>query len=222
MIEKMKNMEPLTEEEEARISRNLLIAILIPAAGVVGFMIWCGVRHMELGIPFYVLIGIFLLYEWLMMDVFSLYWKHGLAGKTDEQCSAAIKMALLGLLANGGLAFFLMSMNQYSIYGAVAYFLATMMKRKQRDIYEGISEDEDTADETAGTAEDENASSAEAAGVPEIEDKTAESDETPASDEKTAGSDETPVSNEKPLASDEASAAEETADVSSSGKDTKQ
>ena len=147
MLERLRNMEPLSGQEEYRIRSRLRNIILLLAGMVLAFAIWAIVQKKGFSPVYYVIIVVFLLCNWLLMDVAPLFLCRAIAGRTDRQVSAFFKLMGLGLLGNLGLGWFLLAMNNQSIYGALVYLISTMAGRKQREIY--FSKDEEAEKEPA-------------------------------------------------------------------------
>ena len=119
MLERLRNMEPLSGQEEYRIRSRLRNIILLLAGMVLAFAIWAIVQKKGFSPVYYVIIVVFLLCNWLLMDVAPLFLCRAIAGRTDRQVSAFFKLMGLGLLGNLGLGWFLLAMNNQSIYGAL-------------------------------------------------------------------------------------------------------
>ena len=137
----------LTLAEERRIDGRIRIGIIIFAAVVVAFLIWSVATKHDLGLVYRILVISFLVCNWLFTDVLSIYWKHGFAGRSEEQKKACKEMILFGLFANIGLGWFLLTMSTTSLFGALIYFFAIQSQRKARERYETEPEDEESPEE---------------------------------------------------------------------------
>lgn len=135
MIEFLRNQERLSKEEEARIDSRIRTAILVLIAVAAGIIILALVRGKPPGNWYLALILAVLGTVWFTSYVLSAIWKRALAGRTDEQVSAYLRAALLGLCAYAGLGWFLIAMQGNAILGAVIYVLAITGARKQKEIY---------------------------------------------------------------------------------------
>lgn len=140
---------------EKRNPRNTLLRIsaFIPLAAIVAYMVWCAVRKKEFGIPYIALMGTALFLFWIMIDIVVPYATGEFSDRTPEQMAAYKKYAALELAGYAGLAYFAGAMNNNTgLYGAIAFALCTMYKRRFRDEYMGITHDEDEAAEGAADA----------------------------------------------------------------------
>ena len=154
MLDKLKNMEPLSPQEENRIMRKLRAVVLVMAGLVLAFAIWSIVKKRDFTAVYYVIVSVFLFCNWFLIDVAPAFLCRALAGRSDKKVSAFLKMAGLGLLGNIGIGWFLMSMQNQTMYGALVYLVSVIMARKQREIYYG-PDDEDEAQEQAPAKEEE-------------------------------------------------------------------
>ena len=73
MLERLRNMEPLSGQEEYRIRSRLRNIILLLAGMVLAFAIWAIVQKKGFSPVYYVIIVVFLLCNWLLMDVAPLF-----------------------------------------------------------------------------------------------------------------------------------------------------
>ncbi len=135
MLDNLRQMNRLSDDEERRIENRIRIVIFALAAAVVIFVVMQGLRGEKLGPFYYAIMLILLAVIWIAQDVVGCVLKHALAQRTDEQVNAYLKAAGLDLLAYAGLAWFLMAMNSNSIIGAAIYVVGITGARKQRDIY---------------------------------------------------------------------------------------
>ena len=138
MLDKLKNMEPLSPQEENRIMRKLRAVVLVMAGLVLAFAIWSIVKKRDFSAVYYVIVSV-----WFLIDVAPAFLCRALAGRSDKKVSAFLKMAGLGLLGNIGLGWFLMSMQNQTMYGALVYLVSVIMARKQREIYYGPDDEEE-------------------------------------------------------------------------------
>ena len=145
MLDKLKNMEPLSAQEENRIMRRLRAAVLVLAGLVLAFAIWSIVKKRSFTTIYYVIVSVFLFCNWFLIDVAPAFLCRALAGRSDKKVSAFLKMAGLGLLGNIGLGWFLMSMQNQTMYGALVYLVSVIWARKQREIYYGPDDEEEEA-----------------------------------------------------------------------------
>ena len=143
MLDKLKNMEPLSPQEENRIMRKLRAVVLVMAGLVLAFAIWSIVKKRDFTAVYYVIVSVFLFCNWFLIDVAPAFLCRALAGRSDKKVSAFLKMAGLGLLGNIGLGWFLMSMQNQTMYGALVYLVSVIMARKQREIYYGPDDEEE-------------------------------------------------------------------------------
>jgi hypothetical protein len=137
MIEKLRNQERLSEEQERRIEIRIRNAVLALIAVAVVVIIIALMRGMKPGNWYYALILAVLGSVWVTRYVLSAVWKRALAQRTDEQVSAYLKAAGLELAAYAGLGWFLIGLNGNAIIGAVIYVIAVTAARKQKDLYYG-------------------------------------------------------------------------------------
>ena len=116
MLDKLKNMEPLSPQEENRIMWKLRAVVLVMAGLVLAFAIWSIVKKRDFTAVYYVIVSVFLFCNWFLIDVAPAFLCRALAGRSDKKVSAFLKMAGLGLLGNIGLGWFLMSMQNQILY----------------------------------------------------------------------------------------------------------
>lgn len=143
MIEKLRNQERLSAEEENRIEKIIRICILAVLGAVICIILWAAFSHRTFGKLYYATIIILIAAVWFVQYVLSAILKHALAGRTDEQVSAYLKAAGLELAAYAGLSWFLLAMNGNAIFGAVIYMIGVTAARKQKEIYYGTAGKED-------------------------------------------------------------------------------
>ena len=163
-----------------------VIAILVLAAAV-GYMVYMLVTRKNPGIWFAVVLSSCVLLFWLLMDIIKPFVSGEFEGKTAEQMKAYKIYCLMSLVGYAGLVWFAVSAaNSTGIYGAVAFAVATMLKRRLLDDYNG-----DTGEDESGEEADPETYDAATA----IAEKT-ETDADAASDEKTDTGEETPGDHE--------------------------
>lgn len=142
MIEKLKNMEPLPEEETRKLSRRTHIAVIAAAACLIAFVVWMIVAKRQFEKLYFVLVWVFLAFYWILSDVVPVFYGRAFAGRSDEQIKAYIKAAGLSLLGDIGLGLFVSMLSQGSLFGAIIYFAGMTGSRKQREIYRKGSPDD--------------------------------------------------------------------------------
>lgn len=145
MLENLRNMEPLPPEEARGIEKKLRMGILAAAVCVALIVVWMFITKRQIGKLYFAVVVLFLGCNWILSDVAPVFLARALAGRSDEQVSAYLKAAGLGLLANVGLGWFLAAMSNGSIYGAIVYFIGITGARKQREIYYGTAEQEESS-----------------------------------------------------------------------------
>ena len=136
MLEKFRNQERLSVQEEERIDRNIRYFILALMGVIIAVLLWIVIAKKPLGSWYYALIITVLAVVWFSKCVLSAILKHSLAQRSDEQVSAYLKGAGLELLSYAGLCWFLVGLNGNGIYGAIAYLIGMTGARKQRDAYD--------------------------------------------------------------------------------------
>lgn len=151
MIEKLRNQERLSAEEENRIEKIIRICILSVLGAVICIILWGAFQHRTFGKLYYATIIILIAIVWFVQYVLSAILKHSLAGRTDEQVSAYLKAAGFELAAYAGLGWFLLAMNGNAIFGAVIYMIGVTAARKQKEIYYGTAGKEDEQDTEPGS-----------------------------------------------------------------------
>ncbi len=149
MLENLRKMDRLSEEEERRIDNKIRIVIIAVAAVVVAFIIWRGIKGASLGPGYYAVMIALLALVWIAQNVVATVMKHALAGRTDEQVSAYLKAAGFDFVSYAGLAWFLIGMNSSSIIGIAIYVVGVTGARRQRDIYFGDTDTEDSDSESS-------------------------------------------------------------------------
>lgn len=159
MLEKFRNQERLSVEEEDRIDRIVRIFILVLMAAIIAVLVWIVIAKKPLGAWYNAVIITVLAVVWFSKCVLSAILKHSLAQRSDEQVSAYLKGAGLELLAYAGLCWFLVGLNGNGIYGAIVYLIGMTGARKQRETYyqepgqeeeDGSSDEPDTTGSSAG------------------------------------------------------------------------
>ncbi len=151
MLEKLRNQERLSEEEERRIDSKIRIIVFAMAAAIILFMIWKAFHGAQLGPFYYGVMLTMLILAWILKNVVATVLRHSLAQRTDAQVSAYLKAAGLDFIAYAGLAWFLLSMsNSNSIIGVAVYAIAITTARRQREVYEEEPEDENGNDVVDG------------------------------------------------------------------------
>jgi hypothetical protein len=142
--------------KEKKNLRNTLLRVsaFIPLVVVLVYMIWCAVNKRDFGVPYVVLMSAMLLLFWIMTVIVVPYASGEFAGRTPEQMSAYRKYGALELAGYAGLAYFAGAMSQNTgLYGAMVFAVCTMYKRRFRDEFYGIKENEDGAEETAAAGD---------------------------------------------------------------------
>ncbi len=135
MLENLRQMNRLSDEEERQIDNKLLIFVAAVAAAVVIYIVWQLTHGGVVGKAYYAIILILLAVVWIMRDVVGTVWKHSLAQRTDAQVSAYLKAAGFDLISYVGLGVFLVMMQSNAIVGAIIYVIGVVGARKQREIY---------------------------------------------------------------------------------------
>ena len=158
MLDKLRNQERLSPAEEYRIEKWIRIGILAGMAVALGVIVWAVIQKKTFGTGYYAAILSLLAAVWFLKYVLAAILKHSLAQRTDEQVNAYLKAAGLELVAYAGLGWFLVAMTGNAIIGAVIYMFGVMAARKQRDIYEGGSDEEEADDDAAASPSDASAS----------------------------------------------------------------
>ena len=131
--------------KENKNPRNTLLRLsaFIPLIAIVAYMIWCAATKREFGIPYVVLMATALLLFWVMTDIVVPLATGEFRDRTPEQMASYKKYAALELAGYAGLAYFAGAMSSNTgLYGAVAFAVCTMYKRRFRDEYMGIAHDE--------------------------------------------------------------------------------
>ena len=170
----------LSREEEFKIDQRIRIGVIIGAVLILAYLAYCAVKKIEIGIAYYVIVGVFIALYWLFMDVISLKLKHGFAGRSQSQKAAYYKMAVIDLIGVIGLGLFLMGgvgadsssgtgggSGNTSLIGAVIYLICFMTARRLRQQYErtpgeeeGSAEQKKEENAEKGKADEKGASSA--------------------------------------------------------------
>lgn len=158
MLEKYRNQERLSVEEEDRIDRIIRIFILVLMAVIIAVLVWIVIAKKPLGAWYNAVIITVLAVVWFSKCVLSAILKHSLAQRSDEQVSAYLKGAGLELLSYAGLCWFLVGLNGNGIYGAIVYLIGMTGARKQRETYyqePGQEEEDGSSDEpdTTGSSD---------------------------------------------------------------------
>ena len=145
----MKEKKRLTPEEELRIDRRIQISVIIIAVIMLLYLFWALRSGKNPGRPFSILILVFVVFYWLLGDIFAMFWKHGFAGRTEAQKKAYYMSVVMDAVAYGGFAYFLLGRNpNSSLIGAVIYMVGIMNARNFRKEYakEAPEEERETAE----------------------------------------------------------------------------
>ena len=169
MLEKFRNQERLSIEEEDRIDRNIRIFILVLMAVIIAVLLWIVIAKKPLGAWYNAVIITVLAVVWFTKCVLSAILRHALAQRSDEQVSVYLKGAGLELLSYAGLCWFLVGLNGNGIYGAIVYLIGMTGARKQREIYyqePGEEEESDSGAEadTGGSSDEPDTTEPDTAG----------------------------------------------------------
>lgn len=138
------------QEKCMKEKRTLLnIISFLPLAGALGYIIYIIAAHKEVNWVYRVVLGGALLLLWIMRDIVVPKVTGEFEEKTGEQMNAYYKMCALEFAGYAGLAWFAMAPDQNtSIYGAVVFAGATMLKRNFRDIYFGTAKSSSDEEES--------------------------------------------------------------------------
>ena len=145
----MKEKKRLTPEEELRIDRRIQISVIIIAVIMLLYLFWALRTGKNPGRPFSILILVFVVFYWLVGDIFAMFWKHGFVGRTEAQKKAYYMSVAMDAVAYGGFAYFLLGRNpNSSLIGAVIYMVGIMNARNFRKEYakEAPEEERETAE----------------------------------------------------------------------------
>lgn len=138
----------LTREQEYRIDQRIRIGVIIAAAFLLVYLLYCGMKKIPIGTGYFVVVVIFVAVYWLLSDVISLKLKHGFAGRTQKQKTAYYKMMAVDFVGAVGLMMFLIGLNDNrSIMGAMLYLFGVMSGRKFRAEYEKDPSEEEKEEE---------------------------------------------------------------------------
>ena len=142
------------EKDNTKIVLAINTAAILVLAAAVGYMVYMLVTHKNPGIWFAVVLSVCVFLFWLLMDVIKPMVTGEFVGKTAEQMKAYKVYCVVGLVGYAGLVWFAVSAaNSTGIYGAVAFAVATMIKRRLLDDYNGNT-DEAAEDEPDTETED--------------------------------------------------------------------
>ncbi len=129
--------------EKQRVGKIINIAGFAILAAAVGVIILAIVQKKEPGNWFMVLICGAVFLFWLLMDIIKPKLTGEFEGKTKEQMTAYWIYCALGFVGYAGLAYFaIAAANSTGIYGAIAFAVTTMTKRRFLEDYQGISHDD--------------------------------------------------------------------------------
>ena len=144
----------MNENEKNRIQKiytNLALALL----GLIAvYIVVSALIIKKVTIMYNIVIIVGLTIFWAIMDIVIPVKTQDFEGRTKEQMDAYKKYAAFDFLGYAGLMYFALAMqSNTSIYGALVYVVARMMKNRFRDEYEGVSEDDADEDESIVDAE---------------------------------------------------------------------
>ena len=144
----------MNENEKNRIRKiytNLALALL----GLIAvYIVVSALIIKKVTIMYNIVIIVGLTVFWAIMDIVIPVKTQDFEGRTKEQMDAYKKYAAFDFLGYAGLMYFALAMqSNTSIYGALVYVVARMMKNRFKDEYEGVSEDDADEDESIVDAE---------------------------------------------------------------------
>ena len=144
------------DENTRRTRRRILTVIdFIVLGALVGYMIYSGFVVKQINNTYRIVIGVGIFLFWLIENVIAPIVTDEFADKTPEQINTYKKMAALSLVGYMGLVYFVAAMNHNTgIYGAVAYVVTVMIKRRLSDEYYGRTSKEESDPEEADAVED--------------------------------------------------------------------
>lgn len=157
--------ERLRTDERNRIRRRyVLIGLAVLVAALV-YLLYTAFVTKNFGWTYSVSLIAALLFFWVMSDIVAPRKAHDFDDRSPQQMDAYKKMAICELVGYAGLAWFGLSTGggSQSLYGAIVFLLATMLKRKYRDQYMGVTRDENGRIVDAG----EDGTAGSSAGAPE-------------------------------------------------------
>ena len=133
----------MSEKEKNRIRKiytNLALALL----GLIAvYIVVSALVIKKVTIMYNVVIIVGLTVFWAIMDIVIPLKAQDFEGRTKEQMDAYKKYAAFDFLGYAGLMYFALAMqSNTSIYGALVYVVARMLKNRFRDEYEGVQEDD--------------------------------------------------------------------------------
>lgn len=134
----------MDEKEKQKIEKRIMIGSFLLLACAVGYLLYAAFVLKRIGPEYYVIIFGCLLLFWLLSDVGSVIWTRGFEGKTEQQVKAYMLYAIMNLVGLAGLGYFAVSMSRNGgMIGALIYAFTMMGKRKYKDEYLGIGNEEE-------------------------------------------------------------------------------
>ena len=137
----------MDERKNKRTDKILRIWMLLLVVGMLAYLLYMALVKKAIGSEYPFVVVAFLSLLWLVSDVLPIILKHSFDGKTEEQKKAYLLYALCNLVGYAGLGYFALAYNQNTgMYGALAYVVMTMFRRRFLDTYKG-TEQEDAHEE---------------------------------------------------------------------------
>jgi len=144
----------MDEKEKNRIRKIYTNLALVLLGLIAVYIVVSALVIRKVTIMYNVVIIVGLTVFWAIMDIVVPVKAQDFEGRTKEQMDAYKKYAAVDLLGYAGLMYFALAMqSNTSIYGALVYVVARMLKNRFRDEFEGVQEDDAEEDESAVDAE---------------------------------------------------------------------
>jgi len=144
----------MDEKEKNRIRKIYTNLALVLLGLIAVYIVVSALVIRKVTIMYNVVIIVGLTVFWAIMDIVVPVKAQDFEGRTKEQMDAYKKYAAVDLLGYAGLMYFALAMqSNTSIYGALVYVVARMLKNRFRDEFEGVQEDDTEEDESAVDAE---------------------------------------------------------------------
>lgn len=136
----------MDEQKKQQIEKRISILSFLLIAAVVAYIIYTIAVLKTVGTAYYVVIVGFLALYWFLTDVLVILLTKGFEGKTPQQVKAYKMYAAMNLAGLAGLGYFAIAISDRSgMLGALVYAFTMTRKRKYREEYLGILEEDQDA-----------------------------------------------------------------------------
>ena len=134
----------MTENERTKMARRIMVLSFVPLLMAIACLIIMALNHMMDSILYPICMTVFLSLYWLVSDVLDVIWLKRFEGKTAEDKKNYYAYSACNFIGLMALVYFLTNMS--NMYGVIAYVVATVMKRRFLDDFEGNNQESSEED----------------------------------------------------------------------------